>query len=99
MSQDNFEDQILENLDKPLQQIMDENPHVGFDEDLVRKGCAERFFNCMFERMSALVNPLTTIEELLQLFPQESSRQEFMAFYVVRWKERQALEMVSPEKK
>lgn len=77
---------ILENLGKSLQTLRDENPEVFFDRGLVRKVLGERVFNHQLERLHELPED-ATLDSVFALFRQESSRQEFMAFYVVYWKE------------
>lgn len=92
MTDEAVEQMILDNLSKPLEVILGENPEVKYDETLIRAVCGERVFSNQTERLSEL-GPVPTILDFLKLFRQESSQQEFMAFYVVRWKRQQSISM------
>ncbi len=78
---------ILENLGKSLQTLRDENPEATFDKELVEAICLERVFPHQAAGLLGMTED-ASLDLFFGLFRQESSRQEFFSFYVVRWKQK-----------
>ena len=78
---------IMENLGKSLQTLRDENPEVNFDKQLAEEICLERAFSHQAVGLLGLAEN-ASLDSFFKLFRNESSRQEFFAFYVVRWKQK-----------
>ncbi len=78
---------IVENLGKSLQTLRGENPEVTFDKELAEEICLERAFSHQAGLLLGLAED-ASLDSLFGLFRQESSRQEFFSFYVVRWKQK-----------
>lgn len=74
-------DAVLENLDKPIEVLVQEC-RGHFDPKIATDVCRDRLFP-QYDQVTSR----ETLAEFLMLFRHESSRQEFLAFYLEELKQ------------